>query len=88
MGTYPCLPGHVCADIIFQQVPSRGLTKEDPEATLRDFREKDVPSLGLVGCEHYVPIDAPYCVDADVQLVCKYLRAYKSGKINTLHREG
>ena len=36
-----------------------------------------VPVVKLLGTPHYVGSDVPYVVDEDVQLVCKYLRAYK-----------
>ena len=36
-----------------------------------------VPVLKLVGTPHFIGPDILYVVDSDVQLVCKYLRAYK-----------
>lgn len=33
--------------------------------------------MQLLGTPHYISPDVPFTVDSDVQLVCKYLRAYK-----------
>ncbi len=38
---------------------------------------QDVPSLRFIGSKKYIPPETPFEVDADVQLVCKYLQAYK-----------
>ena len=38
----------------------------------------EIPTSKLLGTPHYIDATAPYFVDSDVQLVCKYLRAYKS----------
>ena len=46
-----------------------------PGVALKQFRA-EVPALGLVGSAHYIHPEIPYSVDAEVQLVCKYLRAY------------
>lgn len=47
--------------------------------------------MQLLGTPHYISPDVPFSVDQDVQLVCKYLRAYKSDdlarSINTLYEE-
>ena len=40
---------------------------------------RDLPTLGLLGTRQYIPPDTPFSVDAEVQLVCKYLRALKKG---------
>ena len=47
----------------------------------------EVPILKLFGTPHLVEPDVPYDVDSDVQLVCKYLRAYKTNNINRLHHD-
>ncbi len=49
-----------------------------PGEALKQFRE-EVPTLGLLGKQHFVRSDKPYSVDDDVQLVCKYLQAYEKG---------
>lgn len=67
----------------------------DSMMCLKEFYE-DVPALGLLGIPHEVHPDTPYVVDEEVQLVCKYLKAYKLFKsgsgsskgINKLFKEG
>lgn len=52
---------------------------------------REVPALQLLGSPQYIQPDIPYTVDSDVQLVCKYLQAYKLGspkKIDRLYLEG
>ncbi len=44
-----------------------------------------VPTLGMLGTQHKIDDQAAYSVDSDVQLVCKYLQAYKSRKIDKLY---
>ena len=56
---------------------------------MRQFT-KEIPVLGLIGTQHMIPRDKPYSVDEDVQLVCKYLKAYKIGGsegIDKLYKE-
>ena len=48
----------------------------EPKESLKKFLD-DIPILGLVGTPDIVSPRRPYVVDEDVQLVCKYLRAYK-----------
>ncbi len=60
------------------------------EMSLIEFFE-DIPALGLLGTPYLINPEAPYVVDEEVQLVCKYLRAYKIGGtkgINKLYKEG
>ncbi len=38
---------------------------------------RDVPSLRFISTKKYIPPSTPFKVDPDVQLVCKYLQAYK-----------
>lgn len=60
------------------------------EMSLMEFFE-DIPALGLLGTPYEIDPNAPYVVDEEVQLVCKYLRAYKIGGtkgINKLYKEG
>lgn len=61
-----------------------------PDMSLKEFFE-DIPALGLLGTPHVVYPETPYVVDDDVQLVCKYLKAYKIGGtkgIDKLYKEG
>lgn len=50
--------------------------------------------MQLLGTPHYVHPEIPFTVDNDVQLVCKYLRAYKASLvgnprgINREYKEG
>ena len=48
-----------------------------PEEALECFLD-EIPPLRLIGTPHYIKPDIPFSVDSDVQLVCKYLRAYKA----------
>lgn len=47
-----------------------------------------VPILQFVGEEKEISTDYKYKVDEDVQLVCKYLKAYKENRIDRLYEEG
>ncbi len=70
------------------KVPSR--IKMNSEMSLMEFFE-DVPALGFLGTPYLIEPNAPYIVNEEVQLVCKYLRAYKIGGtkgINKLYKEG
>ncbi len=61
----------------------------DPVASLKAFYE-DIPSLGLLGSKYFVESATPFVVDPDVQLVCKYLKAFKTGGsrgIDRLYRD-
>ena len=76
---------------IFAEVPSR--ISSSPDDSLAQFIE-EVPALGMLGVPHLISPTTPYTVDDDVQLVCKYLRAYWEFKeqggskgINKLYRE-
>ena len=69
------------------QVPSRD--QMTPNESLREFFE-DVPALGLLGTPHCIYPQTLFVVDDDVQLVCKYLKAYRTGGtkgIDRLYRE-
>ena len=47
-----------------------------------------MPVLQLIrSLEYYIDPGAPYDVNSDVQLVCKYLQAYKKGKIDRQYQE-
>ena len=66
------------------QVPYQDRFKEEDSFKLLC---SEVPALDLFGTPHHVNHEVPFCVDSDVQLVCKYLRAYKTGRIDELYRE-
>jgi hypothetical protein len=42
----------------------------------------------VYGREHMIRSDDPYDVDDDARLVYKYLKAYDSGRINSLYYPG
>lgn len=44
----------------------------------------EVPVLQLIGSTKLIDHSIPYDVDEDVQLVCKYLRAYDTKEIDRL----
>lgn len=50
--------------------------------------------MKLLGTPHYIDTDIPFTMDSGVQLVCKYLHAYKSSLagnskgIDKLYRDG
>lgn len=46
-----------------------------------------MPVLQLIGSPTIIEPDTSYAVDEDVQLVCKYLQAYKTGKIDRKYQE-
>ncbi len=73
---------------VYIEVPSLG-SSHRPEESLRLFNT-EISTLGLLGSRHIINVNTPYTVDRDVQLVCKYLRAYEIGGvkgINRLYRE-
>ena len=53
---------------------------------LEQFK-KEVPALGLLGTPHYIDPNTPYCVDGEVQLVCKYLKALQVEGIDKLYHD-
>lgn len=71
---------------VHPQIPAKEL-KCDLEEYFQKFTE-EVAVLGLLGDAHQVEASTEYTVDADVQLVCKYLRAYDEPKINRMYQEG
>ena len=73
---YLCIP----------QVPSRD-SDITPEEALSQFHN-DIPVLALIGTEYKVKPEVNYTVDEDVQLVCKYLNALRSGEIDRLCEDG
>ncbi len=56
------------------------------EDALEHFKN-EIPTLGLLGTPHLIDTNRDYSIDDDVQLVCKYLKAYDTKKIDTLYRE-
>ena len=65
------------------QVPSRNVPT--PDESLAEFYE-DIPALGLLGTPHCIYPECPFEVDADVQLVCKYLHAHHVGGTKGIDR--
>ena len=55
------------------------------EESLNNF-QSEIPVLGLLGSPHLIDHDEPLVSDADVQLVCKYLRAYHDRTIAGIDR--
>ncbi len=47
----------------------------------------EIPVFHLLGTPHFISPDTPFTVNDDVQLVCKYLHAYKNGEIDRLYLE-
>ena len=56
-----------------------------PDKMLEQFCS-DIPTLGLLGTSHHVC--EPFIMDEEVQLVCKYLKAYKEKEIDRLYKDG
>jgi len=76
---------------VYAEVPIRQFEMK-PEYALEQF-EKEFPALGLLGEHHFVQPSTSFVVDSEVQLVCKYLKAYddvyRGGKrIDTLYPKG
>ena len=80
-----CWYMHLFPVIFLPQVPSRDIMVIGMNENFENFK-KNVAALGLLGYPRPVA-STDYCVDADVQLVCKYLRAYETGDINKLYKE-
>ena len=71
--------------VIYVEVPSRDLTMT-PEEMLEQFCG-DIPTLGLLGSPHEILNEIHFIIDEEVQLVCKYLKAYKEKRIDRLYKE-
>ena len=73
-------------------MPSRNKNVTAKEAL--ELLYDEVPALYLVGTPHYIQPSIPFSIDNDVQLVCKYLQAYKTKDrrqqrmIDRLYKEG
>ena len=72
--------------VIYVEVPSRDLTLTSEEM-LEQFCG-DIPMLSLLGSARKVLNEIPFIIDEEVQLVCKYLKAHKEGRIYQLYKEG
>ena len=68
---------------IYIEIPSLDRNHE-PEESLQIFAEI-FPTLGILGSPHLIT-GYPLTVDEDVQLVCKYLKAYKIGGVKGINR--
>ena len=74
---------------IYVEVPSFDDSHRSEESL--QFFNVEIPTLGLLGSCHEIEPNAPFTVDGDVQLVCKYLKAYEIGGvqgIDQLYTEG
>ena len=69
------------------QIPSRNARAIDPLTDLEHFK-MEVPVLGLLGTPVAIEHNCKFKITDEVQLVCKYLKAYESKKINKLYRDG
>ena len=74
-----------------QQVPARS-SLSNADSFLEDFLS-EIPILGVLGTVQLVESTAQYSVESnpDIQLVCKYLKAYETGGekgIDRLFKEG
>ena len=67
------------------QVPSRN-TAGDPLENLEQFKT-EVPVLGLLGTPVAIEHTSKFSLTGDVQLVCKYLKAFETKLIDRLYRE-
>ncbi len=52
-----------------------------------EYFKNEIPTLGLLGSPVLIDTNRDYSIDDDVQLVCKYLKAYDSKKIDRLYKE-
>ena len=71
--------------VVYVEVPSRDI-RTTPDKMLEQFLS-DIPTLDLIGTPHLIS-NSTYFIDDEVQLVCKYLKAYKKKKINQLFKTG
>ena len=80
------LKSYIHRHIIVLQVPSR-YTAENPIENLKQFKT-EVPVLGLLGTPVAIEHNSNFDVTDDVQLVCKYLKACETKRIDKLFTEG
>ena len=64
----------------FIEVPCQDVD-EDSDKSLEQFCDK-IPLFNLIGIRHKVSQNNQFTVSDEVQLVCKYLKAYKNGQID------
>ena len=67
------------------QVPSRNAAG-DPLENLEQFKT-EVPVLGLLGTPVPIEHTSKFSLTGDVQLVCKYLKAFETKQIDRLYQE-
>ena len=67
------------------QVPSRN-TIGGPRENLEQFKT-EVPILSLLGTPVPIEHTSKFSITGDVQLVCKYLKAFETNMIDKLYRE-
>ena len=74
-----------CVQTCVVQVPSRS-TKGEYHENLEQFKT-EVPVLGLLGTPVAIEHTSKFSITSDVQLVCKYLKAFETKRIDKLYRE-
>ena len=74
-----------CLHTCVVQVPSRS-TKGEYHENLEQFKT-EVPVLGLLGTPVAIEHTSKFSITSDVQLVCKYLKAFETKRIDKLYRE-
>ena len=67
------------------QIPSRS-AEVNPLTDLEHFK-MEMPVLGLLGTPVAIEHTSKFSITDEVQLVCKYLRAYETKRIDVLYRE-
>ena len=68
------------------EVPCGSLDQDSNDALQLFCNE--IPLFNVLGSPHLVPDEIPFSVTMDVQLVCKYLKAYQDQRIDALIEEG
>lgn len=68
------------------EVPCHSIDQE-PQQALEQFCE-EIPLFNTFGTPLLVSQQIPFSVTPDVQLVCKYLKAYQDGRIDNVLTEG
>ena len=71
---------------IYVEVPSRDLNTTSD--VLLELFCKDIPIAFLIGTPYLIQNKTIIHVNAEVQLVCKYLKAYKENEIDRLYKDG
>ena len=70
---------------VYIEVPSRNINMT-PDDALEHFRS-EIPTFNLLGSTYLVPNETPFIINSEVQLVCKYLKAFKTKRIDRLYKK-